>query len=234
MLSGKKKSWAFPIAASLLLHLSLLCLLSTQALQRPRDEPKLTVTLRAAPRAVAQQVLEPRASSAENAPKPRVRPRPDAPKKKSAPRQQPEAAWESPARSTPPADIDRENNDAPQTGTPDTAAQPRLAQEAGQALPAASGQPASPAGLAPVNAATLRIIKRVVPEYPSFSRKRREDGSVQVVVAIKKGVPVSAVIGVSSGHERLDASALRAARQWRFDQEEEIRAAIEFNFSLTD
>lgn len=91
-----------------------------------------------------------------------------------------------------------------------------------------SGQEAPP----PVSVNTLSIAKKVIPDYPSFSRKRGEEGRTVVVVTIKNGSVIKAEIRESSGYERLDNSALRAAKQWKFHQEEEIRALLPFIFRL--
>jgi protein TonB len=90
-------------------------------------------------------------------------------------------------------------------------------------------------GGALVEAESLRITKRVVPEYPVFSRKRREEGTVSVIMTIVRGSVEKAEIERSSGYERLDASALRAARQWRFDTGDTtvLRARVSFSFKLS-
>jgi protein TonB len=55
------------------------------------------------------------------------------------------------------------------------------------------------------------------PDYPHLSRQRNEQGKVVVNVFIGvDGLPLNAVVKVSSGFERLDAAALSAAKAWRY------------------
>lgn len=83
-----------------------------------------------------------------------------------------------------------------------------------------------------VEADSLRVIKKILPEYPAFSRKRKEEGTVKVIITIENGRVVRTELDQSSGFERLDASAMRAAGQWRFDHSGTIRARIPFTFKL--
>jgi protein TonB len=55
------------------------------------------------------------------------------------------------------------------------------------------------------------------PRYPVMSRKRREEGEVQLRVRVNaKGHPESVEIHASSGHPRLDQAARSAVREWQF------------------
>jgi len=38
-----------------------------------------------------------------------------------------------------------------------------------------------------VDAASLLVIKKVIPDYPAFSRKRKEEGTVKIIVTIENG-----------------------------------------------
>ncbi|SAI74367.1 siderophore-mediated iron transport protein [Bordetella ansorpii] len=58
---------------------------------------------------------------------------------------------------------------------------------------------------------------QIMPNYPSISRRMREEGRVVVLVDInKQGLVDSARIDASSGFPRLDEEALKAARKQRF------------------
>lgn len=55
------------------------------------------------------------------------------------------------------------------------------------------------------------------PNYPVESRRRRETGTVVLLVVVDEGGRVSAIsIAKSSGAERLDKAALNAVRHWRW------------------
>ncbi|MVW70641.1 energy transducer TonB, partial [Bordetella sp. 15P40C-2] len=59
--------------------------------------------------------------------------------------------------------------------------------------------------------------RRPMPEYPSMSRRFREEGRVIILVEINtSGIVQKATIDKSSGFPRLDESALTAARKARF------------------
>lgn len=78
----------------------------------------------------------------------------------------------------------------------------------------------------------LEIIKKVVPDYSMFSRKRKEEGTVTIIARVSEGRVVSAEVERSSGYERLDESALRAVRQWIFKNIGEIRVRVPVTFRL--
>ena len=55
------------------------------------------------------------------------------------------------------------------------------------------------------------------PEYPSLSRRQREQGLVKLRVHVtEEGRAGEVTLHMSSGYERLDRAALDAVRRWRF------------------
>ncbi len=55
------------------------------------------------------------------------------------------------------------------------------------------------------------------PDYPRLSKRLREQGNVELKVFINaKGLPEDVRIHTPSGHERLDAAALNAVKNWKF------------------
>jgi TonB family protein len=74
------------------------------------------------------------------------------------------------------------------------------------------------------------VIKRIKPIYPRASRLRREEGTVSILADVSGGKVVSLKIESSSGHKRLDASALDAVRKWEFSfrDEKTIRIPVIF------
>ena len=100
--------------------------------------------------------------------------------------------------------------------------------------PAGSGGSASQAGGSgqTVDVSTLAVLKMITPDYPAFSRKRGEEGTVKIIVAVENGAVTAAEVEVSSGFARLDASAMRAVRQWRFGGRLCARVRVPFVFRL--
>jgi protein TonB len=89
-------------------------------------------------------------------------------------------------------------------------------------LPKALPQPpvtAPPAPTGPVNVGDLssKMVKLVAPRYPVESRRRKEQGTVYLLVMLDTdGAVADLRVTRSSGHERLDRAALDAVRKWRW------------------
>jgi protein TonB len=84
----------------------------------------------------------------------------------------------------------------------------------------------------PVDVETLRILSRTPPEYPLFSRRRREEGVVHLLLTIRSGRVLDVAVSTSSGFSRLDDAAVHAAKLWTFDAPGEIRARASIVFRL--
>ena len=87
-----------------------------------------------------------------------------------------------------------------------------------------------------VDASRLRVTKKVPAEYPTISRRRRDQGTVILILNIHSGRVAKAEIEKSSGHSALDESAKKAISAWEFDTSgfgESLFARISFVFSLT-
>ncbi len=87
-------------------------------------------------------------------------------------------------------------------------------------------------GPGPGDVGTLKIHSKTPPEYPLFSRRRREEGKLTILITIESGRVVDAVVENGSGHARLDEAALKAVRTWRFDHAGRIRARVPVSFRL--
>ena len=79
---------------------------------------------------------------------------------------------------------------------------------------------------------TIEVLKKVMPNYSTFSRKRREEGTVKIIATVTDGRVVSAEIESSSSYPRLDESALRAVSQWTFKNRGTVRVRVPINFKL--
>lgn len=79
---------------------------------------------------------------------------------------------------------------------------------------------------------SLEVIKKVLPDYSSFSRKRKEEGTVKIIANVTDGRVVNAEVEISSGYPRLDESALRAVRQWLFKNSGTVRVRVPVVFKL--
>jgi len=87
----------------------------------------------------------------------------------------------------------------------------------------------------------IRYAQQVEPEYPSASKRLREEGSVVVQVLIdERGMPNDVHVVKSSGFSRLDASAVSAVKRFRFHptvingRPATGYAKIPVNFKLTE
>jgi protein TonB len=87
-----------------------------------------------------------------------------------------------------------------------------------------------------VDAARLRVTKKVAADYPMISRKRKDQGTVVLLLSIKSGRVISVKIEKSSGHPALDQSAKKAVSAWEFDVSgfgDTFTARLPVVFSLT-
>lgn len=79
----------------------------------------------------------------------------------------------------------------------------------------------------------MTVKHREIPEYPLISRKRKEQGTVTVLLSVKKGRVIDTRIEKSSGAPRLDKAALKALRDWRFSSDLSAKVRIPVLFKLT-
>ena len=80
---------------------------------------------------------------------------------------------------------------------------------------------------------TLQVLGALAPEYPWRSRMGGEEGIVIVQVSIAQhGSPVTASIVKSSGHARLDNSALKAAKDARYSPHNQNVAQLDLTIDF--
>lgn len=80
---------------------------------------------------------------------------------------------------------------------------------------------------------SLKVIHRVDAAYPEEARQERIQGEVGVEIAVNdKGAVIDA--RALSGHEKLRAGAVEAAKQFRFENgyKKTVAATLTFNFVL--
>lgn len=85
--------------------------------------------------------------------------------------------------------------------------------------PAAVAAAAPPAPPAPVIPPSFQAdyLNNPAPPYPALSRRLGEEGRVVLRVFVDEGgAPAQVQIRTSSGHERLDGTALETVRKWKF------------------
>lgn len=113
---------------------------------------------------------------------------------------------------------------------PDPRPQPLLAINEPTSVPSAivapppTPQPVEPVAVQPVPPAPIippqfnaDYLNNPAPQYPGLSRRLGEEGRVMLRVFVdERGLPVRVEMRTSSGHERLDNSALEAVKQWKF------------------
>jgi TonB family protein len=91
--------------------------------------------------------------------------------------------------------------------------------------------PAQPSAILPV--LPPKVIYRIMPEYPaSVLAKGIEGSSILAVYVGTTGLPEKIEIKMSSGAEELDASAIKALMQWRFEPSRRGAQAIESWFQI--
>jgi protein TonB len=87
---------------------------------------------------------------------------------------------------------------------------------------------AAAAGREPPTGRKAAYLHSPPPAYPLSARRNGEEGTVTLrVLVARDGAPASVVVERSSGHARLDRSALEAVRAWRFVPAREDGEAVE-------
>lgn len=232
------------IAVSTALHACLFVIRIDAPL--PEAPHAITVALRNAHRQTAQPSASevpkppsppPPSSGTSAPPKEPAPPRPASHSRRQIPRPEAKKRDERPLRSQ------QERENAPETPKTAVSTATAAATGTGTRTPAAAmsaphgdggvstPQAGGPSGILDVS--SLSITRRVVPEYPVISRRRRDEGTAVVVVTIETGRVTSAVLERSSGSGALDSAAVAAARGWRFDSSSGVlRARIPFVFKL--
>jgi protein TonB len=103
---------------------------------------------------------------------------------------------------------------------PPTVEVARVAAPVMPAVPAAPAAPPAPPAPAIVESNDLgaRMIAGDPPRYPIESRRRKEQGVVHLGLIVgTDGRVESIAVERSSGHDRLDAAAMKAVRKWRWE-----------------
>jgi protein TonB len=112
----------------------------------------------------------------------------------------------------------------PQLAVAETAPAPATvwtspAQPKPEPAPAAVAAAAPPAPTAPVIPPSYQAdyLNNPAPPYPALSRRLGEEGRVVLRVFVdESGAPAQVQIRTSSGHERLDGTALETVHKWKF------------------
>lgn len=75
--------------------------------------------------------------------------------------------------------------------------------------------------------------RNLPPAYPAEAARRRETGSVHLVIHVSAdGLPVQVEVAGSSGHPSLDQAAVRALERWRFTPAQGIAGPVPFSYPL--
>lgn len=121
----------------------------------------------------------------------------------------------------------------PQAAAPQSAAQPA------PPAPPAPAAPAAPPSMVSASDLDSRMIAGGPPGYPVESRRKREQGIVELLVIVGLDGRVEAIsVSRSSGFERLDKAALGAVRKWRWSPTvrdgaaTKVRGTVEIPFVL--
>lgn len=228
---NNKRIWIAAIMVSLFLHgVLIFCLPS---LQKKKDPVLMTVRFTTLPAPakkpppvkepeVKKKVVKQKIVKKPSPPKPKPKPEP-----KPLPEEKPIKAVETEMSKTPiETTLPTETTDSSASSPTDSTSHESTAANSTEASPAETNDNV------PVDAFTLRITKKVIPEYSSFSRKRREEGTVKIIITIDNGKVIKAELEQSSEYVRLDESALRAVKQWTFDYKGRIRARLPIVFKL--
>ncbi|GHS90016.1 hypothetical protein AGMMS49957_14640 [Synergistales bacterium] len=83
-----------------------------------------------------------------------------------------------------------------------------------------------------IDVSSLSVSRRVKPDYPAIARKRKEEGTVVLLINIDGANVVGVDVEKSSGFSSLDSAAVAAVRKWRFDNRGKIVARVPVAFQI--
>ena len=155
------------------------------------------------------------------------------PKKETVPKNKPQKSPEPQKRTKTPSEniLPREVSTATDIQSSPAETQVNAKSDAA-AEDSPQGPPSKPQPQKVVELDSLEVVKKVLPDYSSFSRKRKEEGTVKIIATVTDGRVVNAEVESSSGFQRLDESALRAVRQWLFKNNGTVRVRVPVTFRL--
>lgn len=150
----------------------------------------------------------------------RPKPTPPEPVVKPEPQPKPKAAKQQPKKKI---ITSKRPDPAPMLAPPE----PKPAEKAPEPKPAAEPEPVAPPAPPPPAPAPVEIapprfsadyLRNPKPNYPGLSRRLQEEGTVVLRVYVSpQGAPERVELNKSSGHARLDESALETVKQhWKF------------------
>ena len=234
-LSGERGRWAAALLISLTLHCALIFIFGGAKAEK-RPEPVMNVKLVFAPAAAGNngggKTAEKKAPQPkkEQAVKP-VQKQPAVKKKKEAPITEISARPAENKKAAAAADTSANAPAETASATGGAEEGNGTGGEHSTGTGSGSGTGAGEvSGIADVN--SLEVTHKVLPDYPAFSRKRKEEGTAVIIAAVENGRVQSVEIEKTSGYDRLDNSALRAVKGWRFRHEGRIRVRIPFVFKI--
>ncbi len=103
-----------------------------------------------------------------------------------------------------------------------------LSQKAASSSPAKTAEPTTQ--LPSADAAGLN---NKAPVYPMLSRKRKEQGTVWLLLLVsKEGMVTELKLKKTSGFDRLDQAALQAVKKWKFQPAHKQGQAIDYWYEL--
>ena len=222
---NEKQIFTIAMIMSLLLHAGVIFYFP----EPPEKEkpPIMKVSFTTLPpkteKAEVQQQIAPKKEPEKKEIKPKPKPKPEKPKEKIKP-EVPIAREisQTPTKSVIPEETDWQDTSQP---TVDENSYSGSTQTSNQLVAEnTTGEP--------IDVQVLRITKKVLPEYSAFSRKRKEEGTVRIIITIRNGRVTETELEKSSGFPRLDESAMRAAKQWQFDYNGTIRARLPIVFKI--
>ncbi len=153
-------------------------------------------------------------------PPPKAEPEPQKPQPK--PKQPPLKPQPKPTQKTPPP-VAKAAAAAPVVAPSKT-----VSQKAATSSPAKTAEPTTQ--LPSADAAGLN---NKAPVYPMLSRKRKEQGTVWLLLLVsKEGLVTELKLKKTSGFDRLDQAALQAVKKWKFQPARKQGQAIDYWYEL--
>ena len=230
--------WIMPLSASVALHAAFFCFFCLISSAAPGAPSAVTHGVTVVLRRVEGSFSAPAAPSAEKAagsekvvPKAAAVPKKDAPPIPAKTDRKTKAdakKSERPSAAQPAAKTAAASENTALTNVPaaSSAVQSGVSGNGGRGAssPAGGGLAAADAGRI-FELSDLKVSRRVKPDYPAIARKRKEEGTVTLLITLEGANVLSVKVEKSSGFSALDEAAAAAVRRWSFEPDKNAGGA---------
>jgi len=193
----------------------------------------LAFAIGAAPEPAPPTVEPPKLQGLLIAPEPQITKTPPPPAPKPEPKPEPKPVKRPPIKKQPELKLAKTSAPSPITAPIEPVTPRPVKPMVPPRRQQASVSTTTPTPAVQLPSADAAGLNNKAPQYPMLSRKRKEQGTVWLLLLVDKNGLVSELkLKTSSGFARLDEAALRAVKHWKFQPAMKEGQAIDYWYEL--